>query len=102
MDLRHAAADIALMVLVCVMAMFLHPIAHGPYSAVHGPTTALRAHYRSIVVRISIALAAFSVAALLLPGVAAAALGCRFALFAAFATFAVLSAPDSAPLPLRC
>ncbi len=96
MELRHAASDIALMVLVCVMAVFLHPIAHGPYSAVHGPTTALRAHYRSVVVRISIALAAFSLAALLLPG-------CWFALyFAAFAGFAALSAPSPAPLPLRC
>ncbi len=42
MDLRHAAANTAVAVLLCVMAMFLHPVAHGPYSAVHGPTTALR------------------------------------------------------------
>ena len=68
MRFRSIAMDVAVMVIVCIAAMFLHPIIHGPYSAVHGPTTALRAHYRALAIFTSMALAAFSVAAQLAAG----------------------------------
>ncbi len=97
MDLRHAAAEIAFMVLVCVMAMFLHPVALGPYSAVHGPTTALRSRYKSFVIFISMMLAALTLAERLVSGL----LPLSFLTIGAFLPGAVLGAhPD--PLPLRC
>ncbi len=97
MDLRHAAANVALTVMLCVMAMFLHPVAHGPYSAVHGPTTALRARYRSLTILVAMARAAFCLTALiaffwrssaaLVDGTSTSSLPFR-------------DGPD--PLPLRC
>jgi hypothetical protein len=37
------AHEVAVIAMVCVLSVFFVPVAHGPYSAVHGPTTALRA-----------------------------------------------------------
>ncbi len=95
-DLRSFAADTALMVILCVVAMFLHPIAHGPYSAVHGPTTALRAGYRA---RALFAIIALTGAAL------AARLGAVGRLFTGTVFAAMTMAlPGSSPgaVPLRC
>lgn len=39
---RHWAYEIAIVAMVCVLSIFFAPLAHGPYSAVHGPMTALR------------------------------------------------------------
>jgi hypothetical protein len=97
MDLRHLAADATLMVIVCVAAMFLHPVAHGPYSAVHGPTSALRAYHRSRVVLTAIALAAFSAAAQLTSGMT------LLAFFALGGTALIIfSNRGPEPCPLRC
>ena len=39
---RHWAYEVAVLAMVCVLSIFFAPLAHGPYSAVHGPVTALR------------------------------------------------------------
>ena len=41
MDLRWLGS-VALLAIVAVAALFLCPLAHGSYSATHGPTTTLR------------------------------------------------------------
>ncbi len=94
MDLRHAAANIAATVLLCIMAMFLHPVAHGPYSAVHGPTTALRSLYKLWLLALA-AVAVVLSAALRAPGAFA---GSNRHSGAACA----ISGPTLKPLPLRC
>ncbi len=38
---RHLGYEIAVLLVVCTVAMFLFPTATGSYSAVHGPVTAL-------------------------------------------------------------
>ena len=47
--------ELAIVVIVCVLGIFLFPAAAGPYSAVHGPVTALRAMRSSIRLRWAIA-----------------------------------------------
>lgn len=39
---RHWARDVAIFALVGLLSVFFVPAGHGPYSAVHGPMTALR------------------------------------------------------------
>ena len=39
---RPWASEIAVVAMVCVVSIFFTPLAEGPYSAVHGPVTALR------------------------------------------------------------
>ncbi len=95
-DLRSLATDTALMVILCVMAMFLHPVAHGPYSAVHGPTTALRAGYRARAVFTAIALTSVTLARRLAAVSHAAQTGQALAA----APAALRSSPQLAPL--RC
>ncbi len=41
MDLRHIGS-VALLAMMAVAALSLFPIAHGPFSATHGPITAVR------------------------------------------------------------
>ncbi len=59
------ASDLAIIVVVCVISIFLFPVAQGPYSAIHGPVTALQAVRAAIRVRLSIVAAAFRRAPLL-------------------------------------
>jgi hypothetical protein len=47
--------------MVCVLSIFFVPLAHGPYSAVHGPTTALRAFRQKLHLVLSMWLAALQV-----------------------------------------
>lgn len=42
MSWRHFGFEFVLLVVICVAALFFFPVAHGSYSAVHGPVTALR------------------------------------------------------------
>lgn len=39
---RHFGFEFLLLVVICIGALFFFPVAHGSYSAVHGPVTALR------------------------------------------------------------
>lgn len=38
---RHLGYEIVILTVICTVALFLFPTASGPYSAVHGPVTAL-------------------------------------------------------------
>jgi len=54
------AVEVAVLLLVCVLGIFLCPATVGPYAAVHGPVTAFRSLRALIRVRWSMAAAAFS------------------------------------------
>lgn len=47
---RHWAYEVAVLAMVCVLSIFFAPLAHGPYSAVHGPVTALRSLHNKVQV----------------------------------------------------
>ncbi|HXZ33875.1 MAG TPA: hypothetical protein VEH30_16480 [Terriglobales bacterium] len=40
---RDLGYELAIMAIICTLAIFLFPSVSGPYSIVHGPVTALRA-----------------------------------------------------------
>jgi len=62
------------MMIVCVGALLLFHAANGPYSAVHGPTTALRARRGAWLLLAGIALAALAWTGLVAaPGIIAGA-----------------------------
>lgn len=50
---------LAIVTVLCIVGIFLFPVAAGPYSAVHGPATALLAFRAAMKLRLGIALAAF-------------------------------------------
>jgi len=50
----------SIVVLICALAIFLFPASTGPYSAVHGPVTALRALHAALAVFWSLTLAILS------------------------------------------
>jgi hypothetical protein len=63
------AYDIAVVAMVCVLSIFFLPLAHGPYSAVHGPVTALRSLRTKLCLQLSMCLASLlRLAAYLLGG----------------------------------
>jgi hypothetical protein len=39
---RHFGFEFALLLILCTAALLFFPVAHGSYSTVHGPVTALR------------------------------------------------------------
>jgi len=47
--------ELSVLVGVCVLAMFFVPAVQGPYSATHGPVTAMQAARAGVRVRITIA-----------------------------------------------
>jgi len=47
-------SPLALVTILCVLAIFLFPAASGPYSAIHGPVTALLAMRAAARVRLTI------------------------------------------------
>lgn len=59
MDLRWVGS-VALLAVIAVAALFLFPIAHGSYSATHGPGTDLRAKHLLTALMFVIAAGAFS------------------------------------------
>ncbi len=61
-------AGTVIVLILCVGAMALFPVAHGPYSAVHGPTTTMRARRLLLMLRSAMALAAATLRSLLAPG----------------------------------
>jgi hypothetical protein len=64
---RHLGHEVAIVVVVCTVCLFLFPAASGPYSAMHGPVTALLSHRARARVWLGMALAAFSLAGLAMP-----------------------------------
>ena len=61
---RQGMCEIAVVAMVCVLSVFFVPLAHGPYSVVHGPTTALRSLRHKVQVVLSMWLAALCLLAL--------------------------------------
>lgn len=59
MDLRWIGS-VALLAVIAVAALFLFPIAHGSYSATHGPGTDLRAKHLLTALMFAITAGAFS------------------------------------------
>jgi hypothetical protein len=53
---RH---ELATVTILCILSIFLFPVATGPYSAVHGPVTALLAFRAALKIRFAMTLAAF-------------------------------------------
>jgi hypothetical protein len=64
---RHLKRELSVVALLCTLVIFLHAAPTGPYSVVHGPTTALRALQASIAIFGSIVFAALSLALTLSP-----------------------------------
>ncbi len=52
--------ELAIVVIICVIGILLLPASAGPYSAVHGPVTALRAVRTAIKVRWAMMIAALA------------------------------------------
>jgi hypothetical protein len=58
MRFQLLANRLAILAIACILGLFLFPVAHGPYSAVHGPVTALSALRAGICLRWAIGAAA--------------------------------------------
>jgi hypothetical protein len=55
---RHFSYEFALVAILCTVALFLFPAAHGSFSAVHGPVTTLRSIKVKLRIWVALALAA--------------------------------------------
>jgi len=55
------AYELAFLVLLCTLSVFLFPAVQGPYSAVHGPVTTLQSIRLAARLRLAILAAALSV-----------------------------------------
>ena len=62
MERRHLAYELALLAVVCTLAIFLFPARTGPYPTVNGPATALRAMraWTNLLAAITLILGTFS------------------------------------------
>jgi hypothetical protein len=58
MKSRLFGNELTLITILCVVGIFLFPASAGPYSAIHGPVTALQAVRAAMKIRWNIALAA--------------------------------------------
>jgi len=63
---RHFGCELAFLVILCIVGIFLFPAAAGPYAAVHGPVTALRAARSAAKLRWAMVMAAFGSAGMAL------------------------------------
>ena len=64
MKSHSLATELAILLLVCVLGIFLCPATVGPYAAVHGPVTAFRSMRALMRVRWSMVVAAFGLVGL--------------------------------------
>lgn len=62
---RHLGYELALMAMICTLAIFLFPGVSGPYPIVHGPVTALRAMRSRLVLLVRLTLTLVGLAGLL-------------------------------------
>ena len=53
MNSGRTGSDLAVLAVLCVLTIFLFPVAQGPYPAVHGPVTALQAARAAARLRIA-------------------------------------------------
>ena len=53
---RHLGYELALVAVVCTLAIFLFPAVSGPYPTVHGPVTALRARRAWLLLLVALTL----------------------------------------------
>jgi len=63
---RHLGYELALVAVICTLAIFLFPSASGPYCIVHGPVTALRAMRARVLLLISLAVTLLGLASVAL------------------------------------
>jgi len=76
----RSASELAVLAVFCILTIFLFPVMQGPYSAVHGPVTALQAARAAARLRMAIVQSALkSSRNLLLPMLAFYCLGGRSA-----------------------
>ena len=64
MKSQSPAVEVAVLLLVCVLGIFLCPASVGPYAAVHGPVTVFRSVRAFVRVRWSMVAAAFGLSGL--------------------------------------
>lgn len=86
--------QLAIVTMLCVVGIFLFPVAVGPYSAVHGPATALLAFRAAMKLRVAIAVAALCSLILSLASDPHSLPGCNLRLISA--------GPPQDMLNLRC
>jgi hypothetical protein len=55
----RVAFELAVIAVLCVVSLFLFPAAHGSYTAVHGPVSALQSFRAAIRLRLAIVAAAY-------------------------------------------
>jgi hypothetical protein len=58
---RQLSYEVAVLAILCSTALFFFPAVRGPYSAVHGPVTALRSIQKRLRIWLVMALAALHV-----------------------------------------
>jgi hypothetical protein len=58
---------ISVFAVACVLALFFFPLAHGPFQATHGPTTAFRAKQAFLLLIFAMFAAALRILAALVP-----------------------------------
>ncbi len=68
---RHLGYEVAILAVICTVAIFAFPATSGPYSAVHGPVTALLSLRMKLKLWLAMALAALQLAGLVMPRFAA-------------------------------
>lgn len=93
---RRLGYEIAILVVVCTVALFLFPTARGTYSAVHGPVTALLSFHTRIKLRLGMALAGLRFAGRMVPS------GSEALRIAWLEIFLLQSAPQGQIAVLRC
>jgi hypothetical protein len=57
---RHLAFELAVLAMLCIVGIFLFPATAGPYSAVHGPASALLSLRARMRLRLSMAFTALN------------------------------------------
>lgn len=56
----RVGSELAVLALLCVISIFLFPVAQGPYTAIHGPVTALQSFRSAVRLKLAIVAAALS------------------------------------------
>lgn len=62
-----AGRCLGILAVICVLALFFFPLAHGSFQATHGPTTTFRAKWAFLVLLFTILTAALRVLVALVP-----------------------------------
>lgn len=65
MSSGRIGCELAVVAILCVISIFLFPVARGPYTAIHGPVTTLQSARNAVRVRIGMLAASLGISALL-------------------------------------